>query len=65
MLLAMSAADAAITCKYIPGMCPADKDWDRDPPRSASVPEPATLALLTTGFAAAGFAAWKRRKSKD
>jgi len=35
------------------------KDYDRN----YGVPEPATMVLLTTGFAAAGFAAWRRRKS--
>src|SRR5690348_16498475 len=35
--------------------------WCPDPPR-ASVPEPATLGLLTIGFAGAGFAALRRKR---
>jgi hypothetical protein len=60
LMLGGGSAHAGITCKLVPGMCPAG-----DPPGSAAVPEPTTIALLTTGFAAAGVAAWRRRKRKD
>ncbi len=56
LILGTSPAEAGITCTWIKGMCPPDP-----PTRSVSVPEPATLALLATGFGAAGFAAWRRR----
>jgi hypothetical protein len=60
VLLGASSAQAGITCQWVTGMCSVD-----NPPTHTSVPEPATLALLTTGLAAAGLAAWRRRKSKQ
>ena len=60
-LLAVGPAQAGTTCKLVPTWCPAGEE----PPAAASVPEPTTVVLLTTGLAAAGVAAWRRRKGKD
>jgi hypothetical protein len=55
-------AQAAVTCKVIPSLCPP-------PPHEGhggkeSVPEPATLGVLAAGAAAAALAARSRRGKK-
>jgi len=61
-LLGMQSASAGITCRVLKDWCQAPV---QNPPhhQNVGVPEPATLTLLATGFGAAGFAAWRRRKN--
>lgn len=58
-------ADAAVTCKYIPNLCPAEPPQGGGPGGGhgpVGVPEPATLALFGSGIAALGIAVIRRRK---
>ena len=62
ILLTAGPAHAGVTCRWVKAWCPPAT---QDPGTQASVPEPATLVLLATGFGAAGLSAWRRRKKKD
>lgn len=48
-------------CRFFPFLPICDSGA---PAHSASVPEPATLALLAAAFIAVGFVAWRRNKKK-
>ncbi len=64
LMAGSSAANAGVTCQYIPGMCPpvSDNGGGGGGGSSHPVPEPATLALLASGIGAVGFALRRRRK---
>ena len=72
MALAAPIAEAGVTCKIIPSLCPGDSNKGESnngnngtigTPRT-SVPEPGTLMLLAAGAAAVGGAVYRRRKNK-
>jgi hypothetical protein len=63
----MPTADAGeVLCKLNPKACPKDPGGPGGPGGGpVGVPEPATLALLGSGIAALGVAAFRRRSKKE
>lgn len=67
MLIGLQGAEAGVTCKIVPGWCPAhdnNSNVNTAGGKPTSVPEPATLMLLGAGVSAVGAAALRRRKQK-
>jgi hypothetical protein len=69
MMSGMPAAHAGGLCdipflaRFIPQCQQQERGYEGS--GSVSVPEPATLALLSLGFGGVGFAAWRRRRKAD
>ena len=64
MAIGAPAAQAGVTCSWVPSMCPAPPGDDEDGGehhRHHSVPEPGTLGLLALG-AAASIGMLRRKK---
>ena len=67
MAFGVSNAEAAITCRALPDMCPGAapaQKFNEHGHAPTSVPEPATLMLLGAGVTAVGAAVARRRKNK-
>jgi hypothetical protein len=62
MVLGLSSAHAAATCKMIPQFCPPIEQDNGGP---SEVPEPATIALLAAGVGALGLRAYRRNKQRE
>ena len=60
LVLGAPEANAGATCTIIPSMCPPPSPGSGG--KGSSVPEPATLAVLAAGAAAAGIANRRRKK---
>lgn len=61
MAIGTPAAQAGVTCSWVPSMCPAPPGDDGGKHHHHPVPEPGTLGLLALG-AAASIAMLRRKK---
>lgn len=52
MVIGIPAAQAGVTCQWVPSMCPAPGGPGSGGGGGSSVPEPGTLGLLVLGAAA-------------